>query len=120
MSLTLDSDHELIRTDVRAWLKQQEEKEDEGWLVRESSYGSFERSLTIPEGVDPAAITASYADGILEVLPGDSLKQREAVLPQLVEQANGNLSELRQILGLAKKGDMPDDIAMLVLSRNLA
>ncbi len=61
-----------------------------------------------------------FSDGILEVLPGDSLKQREAVLPQLVEQANGNLSELRQILGLAKKGDMPDDIAMLVLSRNLA
>ena len=61
-----------------------------------------------------------FSDGILEVLPGDSLKQREAVLPQLIEQANGNLSELRQILGLAKKGDMPDDIAMLVLSRNLA
>ncbi len=61
-----------------------------------------------------------FSDGILEVLPGDSLKQREAVLPQLIEQANGSLSELRQILGLAKKGDMPDDIAMLVLSRNLA
>lgn len=61
-----------------------------------------------------------FSDGILEVLPGDSLKQREAVLPQLIEQANGNLGELRQILGLAKKGDMPDDIAMLVLSRNLA
>lgn len=45
----------------------EEEKEDEGWLIRESSYGSFERSLTIPEGVDPAAITATYKDGILEV-----------------------------------------------------
>ena len=44
-----------------------EEKEGEGWLIRESSYGSFERSLTIPEGVDPAAITASYKHGILEV-----------------------------------------------------
>ena len=27
MSLTLESDHELIRTDVRAWLAQQEAKE---------------------------------------------------------------------------------------------
>ena len=44
-----------------------EQSEDEGWLIRESSYGSFERSLSIPEGVDPAAISASYTDGILEV-----------------------------------------------------
>ncbi|MBN1193609.1 MAG: Hsp20/alpha crystallin family protein [Coriobacteriia bacterium] len=52
---------------IRGERKCEEEKEDEGWLVRESSYGSFERSLTIPEGVDPAAIRASYKDGILEV-----------------------------------------------------
>jgi HSP20 family protein len=45
----------------------EETKEDEGWLVCESCYGSFERSLTIPEGVDPAAITAEFKDGILEV-----------------------------------------------------
>lgn len=44
-----------------------EEKEDEGWLVRERSYGAFERTITLPEGVDPASITASYRDGILEV-----------------------------------------------------
>lgn len=52
---------------IKGERKHEEEKEDEGWLVRESSYGAFERSLTIPEGVDPAAITASYNDGILEV-----------------------------------------------------
>ncbi|MRR13680.1 Hsp20/alpha crystallin family protein [bacterium] len=45
----------------------EEEKENEGWLIRESSYGSFERSLSIPEGVDPSTITAHFADGILEV-----------------------------------------------------
>jgi len=45
----------------------EEEKENEGWLVRESTYGSFERALSIPEGVDPASITAAYNDGILEV-----------------------------------------------------
>lgn len=69
----------------------------------------------------PQAFSLSlFSDGILEVLPGDTLKQREAVLPQLIEQAGGTLAGLRQLLGLAKKTDMPDDIAMLVLSRNLA
>jgi HSP20 family protein len=52
---------------IRGERKSEEEKEGEGWLVRETSYGSFERSLTIPEGVDPSAITASYKDGILDV-----------------------------------------------------
>lgn len=52
---------------IRGERKSEEQKEDEGYLVRESSYGSFERMLTIPEGVDPASITASFNDGILEV-----------------------------------------------------
>ncbi len=38
MSLTLESDHELIRSDVRAWLKQQEEKE----LLRFITCGSVD------------------------------------------------------------------------------
>jgi HSP20 family protein len=52
---------------IRGERKVEEEKEGEGWLVRESSFGSFERSLSIPEGVDPASITASFSNGILEV-----------------------------------------------------
>lgn len=52
---------------IKGERKLEEEREGEGWMIRESSYGSFERSLTIPEGVDPASISASYADGILEV-----------------------------------------------------
>lgn len=61
-----------------------------------------------------------FSDGILEVLPGSNLKAREEGLPRLVEQAHGSLSELRQRLGLAKMSDLPDDIALLVLSRNPA
>jgi HSP20 family protein len=47
--------------------KVEEEREGEGWLIRESSYGSFERSMVLPEGVDPGSISAEYNDGILEV-----------------------------------------------------
>ncbi|WP_068826465.1 two-component system response regulator RssB [Pseudomonas sp. BMS12] len=60
------------------------------------------------------------SDGILDLLPGDTLKEKEATLPKLVSQAGGTLDGLRQVLGLANLHDMPDDIALLVLSRNLA
>ena len=60
------------------------------------------------------------SDGILDLLPGDTLKEKETLLPQLVCTAGGTLEGLRRVLGLAKLGDMPDDIALLVLSRNLA
>lgn len=43
------------------------EKKDEGWVVRERGYGSFERSLVLPEGVEADKITADYRDGVLEI-----------------------------------------------------
>jgi HSP20 family protein len=47
--------------------KSHEEKKDGSYYLREFSYGSFERSLALPEGVDPAKVTARYANGMLEV-----------------------------------------------------
>ncbi|MHB1322930.1 MAG: Hsp20/alpha crystallin family protein [Coriobacteriia bacterium] len=52
---------------IKGERRSEEQKEDEGWLIRESSYGAFERSLAIPEGVDPSSITANYDSGVLEV-----------------------------------------------------
>lgn len=60
------------------------------------------------------------SDGILDLLPGDTLKEKEATLPRFVSSAGGTLDGLRHVFGLAKLGEMPDDIALLVLSRNLA
>ena len=59
------------------------------------------------------------SDGILDLLPGETLKDKEAVLPGLVAEAGGTLAGLQQKFGLNTLGDMPDDIALLVLSRNL-
>ncbi|BBH47210.1 fused response regulator/phosphatase [Pseudomonas sp. KU43P] len=59
------------------------------------------------------------SDGILDLLPGDTLKDKEASLPDIVKAAGGSLDGLRQRFGLATLGEMPDDIALLVLSRNL-
>ncbi|MCU1718696.1 two-component system response regulator RssB [Pseudomonas sp. 5P_3.1_Bac2] len=60
------------------------------------------------------------SDGILDLLPGDTLKDKENLLPRLVSDAGGRLDGLQTAFGLANLGDMPDDIALLVLSRNLA
>lgn len=49
----------------------EKETKEEDYVVRETSFGSFERSVRLPEGLDPKSIRAEYRDGILEVVvPG--------------------------------------------------
>ena len=83
-------------------------------LFEEAEY--TDHLLPLPESFSLTLLS----DGILDLLPGETLKEKEMALPQLVSQAGGTLDGLRQVLGLAKLGEMPDDIALLVLSRNLA
>ena len=45
----------------------EQEEERSGYYVRERRYGSFSRSLTLPQGVDESKIHARYEDGVLEV-----------------------------------------------------
>jgi HSP20 family protein len=47
--------------------KAEHEEKREGFVRVERSYGSFRRSLTLPEGVDPEAVSASFEKGVLEV-----------------------------------------------------
>lgn len=42
-------------------------EEREGYYHSERSYGSFQRSIALPAGVDPDAIMASFEHGVLEV-----------------------------------------------------
>jgi sigma-B regulation protein RsbU (phosphoserine phosphatase) len=83
-------------------------------LFEDATYENLE--LELPKSFSLTLLS----DGILDLLPGDTLKAKEAALPALVSTAGGGLEGLRQILGLDQLGDMPDDIALLVLSRNLA
>jgi HSP20 family protein len=62
-------------------------REDEGWLIRESSYGSFERSIVLPEGVTTEGIRADYKDGILEIHVPKAL---EAAKPKTTRIAIGS------------------------------
>ena len=43
------------------------EASERGWYRIERSFGSFNRSLTLPDGIDPDGISASFDRGVLEV-----------------------------------------------------
>ena len=47
--------------------RQETEEKTDGYLVTERSYGSFKRRLTLPPDVDPEAIEAKYAKGVLKL-----------------------------------------------------
>jgi HSP20 family protein len=47
--------------------KAEHEDKREGYVRVERAFGAFRRSLTLPEGVDPESVTASFSNGVLEV-----------------------------------------------------
>ena len=51
------------------------------WVLREYSRGGFVRTFTLDSNVDTANITATYADGVLQVslplVPGQETPQQE-------------------------------------------
>jgi HSP20 family protein len=47
--------------------KAEHESKNEGYYRVERAFGSFSRSLTLPQGVDPEAVTAHFDRGVLEV-----------------------------------------------------
>jgi HSP20 family protein len=66
-----DNDVELTVSDgvlrIKAERRVEEKTEEKGYTRRELRYGSFTRTLPLPEGADESSITATYQDGILEV-----------------------------------------------------
>jgi len=47
--------------------KDTREEKREGYYHSERSYGSFRRSIPLPEGVDPEQVKANFRNGVLEV-----------------------------------------------------
>lgn len=52
---------------IKGERKAELEEKKEGYLVHEACYGSFERMLTIPEGVDTSKATAGFKNGVLDL-----------------------------------------------------
>lgn len=79
--------------------------EDADWTVNHAH---------LPE---PCSV-AMFSDGILEILPGEDILDKEKNLLRLLAETDGSLNAINQKLGLDKVSDTPDDIALLVISRN--
>lgn len=73
---------------ITAQRKEEEQTGDSLFRRSELRYGSFARTIVLPEGVDGDAVTASYRNGILEVrvpLPPEASKEPSRRVP--VQQA---------------------------------
>jgi HSP20 family protein len=72
------SDEYLV---IRGERKGKTEENGRGRYVREFAYGSFERTLALPEGIDPGKVQAKFANGMLDL----TMPAPVAVVPKKVE-----------------------------------
>jgi HSP20 family protein len=63
--ISLEFDGDVLTLSGERKFEHTERKE--GFYRLERATGSFSRSLTLPEGVDPDAVTATFDKGVLEV-----------------------------------------------------
>jgi HSP20 family protein len=75
VEVTVSDDQLTIRGERKT------EHEGAGRYVREFTYGSFERTFTLPDGIDPGKVQAKFANGMLDL----RLPAPVAVAPKKVE-----------------------------------
>ena len=68
------------RLSLKGKRKAHEDLKEEDYMMREFSYGSFERTFTLPEGADSGKIHAIFRDGILEI----SMPYKGKMLPKKI------------------------------------
>lgn len=66
---------------IKGERKSDVEEKKEGYIYHETSLGAFERTLTLPEGVDTAKIHASYRNGVVEI----TMPAKAEALPRKVK-----------------------------------
>ena len=69
------------RLTVKGERKADHDTTGKDYFVREVVYGTFERSVALPEGVDAAHVEAKYANGMLEV----RVPTPRAATPRMIE-----------------------------------
>jgi HSP20 family protein len=72
----------------------EDERKEQGWYRLERSHGSFSRSLTLPDGVDPDKVEAKFDRGVLEI----RIPKPEERKPRRIAIGNGK----KTIEGIAK------------------
>jgi len=77
---------------IRGERRQEDRKETDQYVRLERRYGSFERSLPIPEGVNADDIKAEYRNGVLQVvIPGAAQISSVKKIP--VQVASGSTAK---------------------------
>ena len=65
VKLTIEQDQLVIQGERRS--SHEEGGQQSGYYHSERSYGSFYRTIPLPEGVDTGTVDASFKDGVLDV-----------------------------------------------------
>jgi HSP20 family protein len=63
---------------IKGEKRDEKEEKKEGYYVHERSFGSFERSFQVPEGVDTDNVSASFKKGVLTVILPKSAEAQKA------------------------------------------
>ena len=74
---------------IRGESEMKKETKDADFVHREMIYGSFERHIELPEGIDPDKISAEYRNGILEI----TAPITAAALPRRIEIKQGEAAK---------------------------
>ena len=65
---------------IKGELKQEEEKKERSWQIREHRWGAFERSISLPTAVTSDKARADFENGILTI----TLPKSERVKPRTI------------------------------------
>jgi HSP20 family protein len=84
---------------VSAERKREQEVKEDSFYRFERRFGTFTRTIGLPQGVDEAGITAAYKDGVLEV----HVKKPEEAKPRKIQIGVG--SEHPTIEGTSKQAE---------------
>ena len=84
--------------------KAETEQQGQGYYVRERRYGSFRRSMVLPEGIDESKINARYENGVLEVRIAGAAAVQEPKKIQ-IQAAEGESSSNGHTSGEGSEGE---------------
>lgn len=84
---------------IRGETKSEQERQGDRWHIRERSTGQFQRTISLPNNVDPDQVGAEYENGVLTL----NLPKSEAAKPRRINVQQGSRAGQRTIEG--QRGD---------------